>query len=105
MTATMTTAEMLTRIGHLEKTADESIGNDEGTSDGRTTFEIFERIDGSRYAIKTAYGVKSICSIESAQNGTKGRIRMSSDAIARQAAARRELNDLEDAVRKANRRN
>jgi len=53
--------------------ADELIATDEGTHAYPEALKIFERIDGTRYGVRTINGVSSLCSADA--ESTHGRVR------------------------------
>lgn len=70
---TYTTCHILT-AGKLiaALSTDELVLSDEGTHGLSDTVEVFERLDGSRYGVRTRNGHKSVCS---ADPETPGRLR------------------------------
>lgn len=70
---TKTIAELTAELA--EATADVQIGTDDGTHCTPATHDIYERIDGTRYAIRNYSGAISKISAEDAAERTAGRIR------------------------------
>lgn len=91
------TAELAAAMGDMQ------VGTDSGTHSMPATHDVFERIDGSRYAICNFAGAKSMISAAAAEERTDGRIRNTThDSLASRTARVAELKKMiKFAARKA----
>lgn len=84
------------RIRQIESTADALIASDEGTHSTPTTWQIFESIEGYRFAVKRHNGSSlSTWTTSEAAEQTAGTIRYFQGEMARMSALRAELRSLQ----------
>ena len=85
-------AALAKRIAEIKKEPRALIGSDSGTHNKPGIHNVYEEIDGTRYATYSFAGSNATrCTVESAEQDTDGRIREFPGEKQRMAGLRREL--------------
>lgn len=97
----MTRQQIEKRIKEIETTPRAMIGSDQGTGSKNDKHDIYEEINGERYAVYSFAGSNGTrCTVEDAERDTQGRIRMFPNAQAEMRKLRAELKRLRETLRK-----
>ena len=99
----MNVQELEARIKEIEKTERALIGSDGGTHGKPDKHNIYEEINGTRYATYSFANANATrCTVEQAEADTNGRIIWFNKEIQNMAVLRKELSKLRDELRKKN---